>query len=228
MPRKEFEAFTRLDASDVNTFLMDQSVMSFAGTAARGSAIPSPVTGMTTYLEDSKSLQIYDGSSYFNVGPSGLTLVKTQTIGTAVSSITVSNAFTTEFDNYKILITGGVGSLADTYIGLALDSVNTGYFASLIFASYTTGSVGSSVTNNGASFFFPGYANLTSIGADINLINVSTTEQTRILAQFSDDGSSGVFSGFCTSTASHTSFTLTTSSGTLTGGTIRVYGYRNA
>jgi hypothetical protein len=64
MPRKEFEAFTRLDASDVNTFLMDQSVMSFAGTAARGSAIPTPVEGMVAYLEDSNSLQLYDGTKW--------------------------------------------------------------------------------------------------------------------------------------------------------------------
>jgi hypothetical protein len=64
MPRKEFESFTRLDASDVNTFLMDQSVMSFAGTAARGSAIATPVEGMVTYLEDSDDYEGYNGSAW--------------------------------------------------------------------------------------------------------------------------------------------------------------------
>jgi hypothetical protein len=68
MPRKEFESFTRLDASDVNTFLMDQSVMTFAGTAARGSAITTPVEGMVTYLEDSNSLQLWDGASWTSAG----------------------------------------------------------------------------------------------------------------------------------------------------------------
>jgi hypothetical protein len=68
MPRKEFESFTRLDASDVNTFLMDQSVMTFAGTAARGSAIGTAVEGMVTYLEDSNSLQLYDGSGWTSAG----------------------------------------------------------------------------------------------------------------------------------------------------------------
>jgi hypothetical protein len=68
MPRKEFESFTRLDASDVNTYLMDQSVMTFAGTAARGSAITTPVEGMVTYLEDSNSLQLYDGSGWTSAG----------------------------------------------------------------------------------------------------------------------------------------------------------------
>jgi hypothetical protein len=64
MPRKEFEAFTRLDASDVNTFLMDQSVMTFATSAARGSAIATPVEGMVTYLEDNNSLQLWNGSQW--------------------------------------------------------------------------------------------------------------------------------------------------------------------
>jgi hypothetical protein len=68
MPRKEFESFTRLDASDVNTYLMDQSVMTFGGTAARGSAIPTPVEGMVTYLEDSNTLQLYDGSGWTSAG----------------------------------------------------------------------------------------------------------------------------------------------------------------
>jgi hypothetical protein len=68
MPRKEFESFTRLDASDVNTYLMDQSVMTFAGTAARGSAITTPAEGMVTYLEDSNSLQLYDGSGWTSAG----------------------------------------------------------------------------------------------------------------------------------------------------------------
>jgi hypothetical protein len=67
MPRKEFEAFTRLDASDVNTFLMDQSVMSFAGTAARGSAIPSPVDGMLTYLEDTDVYESYTSGAWIVV-----------------------------------------------------------------------------------------------------------------------------------------------------------------
>jgi hypothetical protein len=69
MPRKEFESFTRLDASDVNTYLMDQSVMTFGGTAARGSAIPTPVEGMVTYLEDSNTFEYWDSDSWDTLAP---------------------------------------------------------------------------------------------------------------------------------------------------------------
>jgi hypothetical protein len=69
MPRKEFESFTRLDASDVNTYLMDQSVMTFAGTAARGSAITTPVEGMVTYLEDSDAFEYWDSAEWTSLAP---------------------------------------------------------------------------------------------------------------------------------------------------------------
>jgi hypothetical protein len=64
MPRKVFVAGEILTAADVNTNLMDQTVMVFAGTAARGSAIPSPTEGMVTYLEDVNQVQAYTGSAF--------------------------------------------------------------------------------------------------------------------------------------------------------------------
>jgi hypothetical protein len=70
MPRKVFEAFTRLDASDVNTYLMDQSVQTFADSAARGSAIGTATEGMVTYLNDTNSVELWDGSSWTAVGGS--------------------------------------------------------------------------------------------------------------------------------------------------------------
>jgi len=91
MPKKEFEAFTRLDASDVNTFLMDQTVMSFAGTAARGSAIPSPVEGMTTYLEDSDRYDFWTGSAWNQVVTPGAWIAYTPTL----TGITIGNGTVT-------------------------------------------------------------------------------------------------------------------------------------
>jgi hypothetical protein len=66
MPRKVFTAGEVLAASDVNSFLMDQTIMTFAGTAARGSAIGTAVEGMVSFLEDSNILSIYDGSVWKN------------------------------------------------------------------------------------------------------------------------------------------------------------------
>jgi hypothetical protein len=87
MPRKVFVAGEILTASDVNVNLMDQAVMSFAGTAARGSAIPSPVEGMVTYLNDLDRLEVYTTSW----GPVGKlvdfkTVTKTDSFSASIAS----------------------------------------------------------------------------------------------------------------------------------------------
>jgi hypothetical protein len=45
---------------------------------------------------------------------SGLVYVASTTVGTGVSSVTVSSAFNSTYDNYKIIYSGGVGSVTTT------------------------------------------------------------------------------------------------------------------
>lgn len=63
MPRKVFVAGEILTAADVQEYLADQSVMTFASSAARGSAIGTAVEGMVTYLEDTDQLEVYGGTA---------------------------------------------------------------------------------------------------------------------------------------------------------------------
>jgi hypothetical protein len=87
MPREVFVAGQILTAAEMN-IVSDQTVMTFAGTAARGSAIPTPSEGMAAYLNDSNSVQIYDGSAWKRV------LNTTGSILQVVSTV-MSNSFTT-------------------------------------------------------------------------------------------------------------------------------------
>ena len=64
MPRKVFTAGEVLAAADVNSFLMDQKIMTFAGTAARSSAIGTATAGMITYLADADTFEYWDGTAY--------------------------------------------------------------------------------------------------------------------------------------------------------------------
>lgn len=68
---KTFSAGAVLTAAEVNTYLMQQSVMVFGGTAARGSAITSPSAGMVTYVGDLTQVQYYNGSAWVAVGAGG-------------------------------------------------------------------------------------------------------------------------------------------------------------
>jgi hypothetical protein len=69
MPKKTFTAGEVLTAADVNSFLMDQSVMTFATSAARGSAIGTATEGMVSYLNDTNSLEVFDGSAWNTFNP---------------------------------------------------------------------------------------------------------------------------------------------------------------
>ena len=85
---KVFTAGEVLTAANVNGYLMEQSVMVFAGTAARGSAIGTATEGMVSYLTDSNAIQVYDGSSWKQVYPvaaSVTTVAATATAYTAVA-----------------------------------------------------------------------------------------------------------------------------------------------
>lgn len=63
MGRKVWAVGEVLAAADVNSYLMNQAVQSFAGTAARSSAIGTVVEGMTSYLEDNNQLAVATGTA---------------------------------------------------------------------------------------------------------------------------------------------------------------------
>lgn len=58
-----------LPASRVQDYLMDQTVMVFASSAARATALTAPTAGMVTYLIDSGDLWFYTGSTWSLVTP---------------------------------------------------------------------------------------------------------------------------------------------------------------
>lgn len=62
--RKVFAPGDVLTAADVNGYLMDQTVMVFADSTARDTAISSPSEGMFVYLADTNALQFYDGAAW--------------------------------------------------------------------------------------------------------------------------------------------------------------------
>ena len=65
---KQFSAGEILQASELQGYAVDQSVMVFASEAARSSALPSPTEGMISYLKDTDSVQTFSGSNWAAVG----------------------------------------------------------------------------------------------------------------------------------------------------------------
>ena len=61
MPRKTFSDGDALPASDLNTYLMDQSVQTYSSATDRTADLPTPADGQVTTLATDKNLQTYYG-----------------------------------------------------------------------------------------------------------------------------------------------------------------------
>ena len=158
----------------------------------------------------------------------GLVLISSTTIGTTVASVNVTSAFSTTYDAYKIIITGGLGSI-NANLALKLGATATGYYAGYTDVNYGTGSVTGQSNNNAASFTLSGYSSTSAISFNADLQNPFLAKNTilNVLVGPPATGAGARFgAGFLNDTTSYTDFTLTPSSGTLTGGTISVYGYK--
>jgi len=157
----------------------------------------------------------------------GLWLVKSQTIGTGVSSVTVTGAFSSTFDNYLITLNGGSSS-ATGIIGLRLGATVTNYKNSFIYTSWNNTVAGSGGSTD-TSFQRFGRNSLSAPSQGMcQLFSPFLATSTRLVGVDISAGDGGSYVGLMDNTTSYTDFTiLPILGGTLTGGTIRVYGYRN-
>jgi hypothetical protein len=142
-----FQTFTAgsvLTASEVNNYLMEQSVMSFATTAARDSAITAPEAGMTAYInsgDSSEGLYSYTGTTW-NKGsswnaPWGFVALTSDTTSATITANTNHVATTfTAFANryYKINFMGRMisasGNIINIYDSTAAANIQEWYSAS--------------------------------------------------------------------------------------------------
>ena len=155
----------------------------------------------------------------------GLVLLSTTTIGSAVSSVVVSNAFSSTYDSYKIIIGGtGIGS-TPLAISLKLGASTTQYYSSGIFTPYTGGTSALQV-NNGSVWTYAGWANSSTQACNIDLIGPANATYTKFFAKYTAVDGSTPMDGIHQVATAYTDFTLATNTGTLTGGTISVYGYK--
>jgi hypothetical protein len=163
------------------------------------------------------------------LAPYGLELVKTQAIGTAVSTVTVTDAFSAKYENYRVIMTGANNSAA-SFIRISMPGPADFRWAgwrSGPFSSGVVGQVSNSTMNVGYGMAASNLPTFTSF----DIIQPFATSPTIIsVTPFIETSNvdNYTISGAIQDNVSRSQFTIAAATGTLTGGTIRVYGYRNA
>jgi len=198
----------------------------------------TPFEGQMIYETDTDLTYIYGGSAWQQVsggtavGNSGLVYITSATIGSGVSTVPVANAFSTTYDNYLVQVIGTVVSANQPNLGIQLTGTTSGYYYAGFYQAFT------STTLSGDASTTATYIPLASCGngtAGNGRVSVDVTVKSPYLAQatfFSALNSSitwnSSYTGQLNNSTQYTGFTILPSSGTLTGGTIAVYGYRKA
>ncbi len=153
-----------LDAAEVNGYLQDQVIMRFANAATRDAAFggvgePVLAEGMFCYLNDTNTLQSYNGSTWVNVVSSTY-----PPASVFVSGATITNqpnfevtGFTSEFEWYDIYFSGVRASAGSTAVlGVLYNGAtarNSAYYGGAGGIS-TTGTFSAEYNMNNAGDFY--------------------------------------------------------------------------
>lgn len=148
------------------------------------------------------------------------------TVGTNNTSVTVSNAFSADYDQYLILINHGTHSGVGDNMNFQFSGITTSVYQTagsfVLYGTPTLNAFASAATTSWLCGFFGSSNTATSI----TVFNPNIAKQKGMIAQ-SAMSYNYSFNGQCTSTSTATGFVLSPTAGSISGQRIRVYGYRN-
>ena len=189
-----------------------------------------PVPVNTDYVKDGaeaiKDLGDAIDATVFGLPSGALTLVKTQVIGTAVTSVTVTGAFSATYDAYKVVISGGANTTnADAF--LRIGGVDAGYYFQYIYTNWGNTLLADASAGGASAIQYAGNATTSGLYANIEINSPFLNKNTFVQAFGGGSFQSyvGNTNGLLGNSNSYTSFSWHSGSGTMTGGTVSVYGY---
>jgi len=195
-----------------------------------------PVPTSTDYVKDGataiEALGDAIDATVFGLG-GGLTFVKAQTVGSAVSTVTVTNAFSSKYANYKVIYSGGNASNSNQGIIFKLNNSSGSTYSLAAFYILSSGTSAINSQYNTSGGITAGLTGTNSQGLVCDILNPFAIAQTTFAFNgYEMSGASNVSyttvgAGSDSNAASSTDLVVTLSGGTITGGVIRVYGYQD-
>ena len=179
-------------------------------------------------FSDGNSLPASDINTY--LANSGLVYVKQQSVVGTPTSITVTDAFSTTYDNYRITVTGIIPTAQDSFRIMIGSGRTNGHYGVMNYDNSAGGATSAIRAVNAASIY--GILNQNSVNNSQFTFDILSpflaTRTTMVGAGFGRLFYCD-FAGADDSLSSYTSFTvLTDGAGTISGGTITVHGYRKS
>jgi hypothetical protein len=162
-------------------------------------------------------------------GKAGLVLLKTQAVGSGVSSVVVTDAFNTNYQNYKIIYSGGTGSGIQDIV-MILGSNTSNYYWGEVAVTYGAGAVTGGGSGGATSSWRVGKGAIDGNVINMDIFNPFASVRTGFNHSASFFGTSAATvtgGGWLNNTVSYTGFTISVG-GNITGGNIYVYGYKVA
>lgn len=159
----------------------------------------------------------------------GMWLIKTQTISNGAASVTVTGAFSSDYDNYLITVSGGSTNGGDYGINMRLGSTTGGYYYTGTYLTYGNAASWIGAAND-SSWGAVGIASTNNCMARVSVHSPFTTKNTFYSADYTYNNPGGGranMAGYLADNNSYTAFTLFLNASSFAGGTIRVYGMRN-
>ena len=222
-----------LSATDVNTYLQQQTVMVFASAAARTSALSAVLAeGMISYLQDTNSVEVYNGTAWAAVGGAGggLTLLSTTTLSGATTTI---SAIDQTYKSLYLVMYGVTNATGNGQFKLGPNNNNTisdwvmqtnsnnavatdKETAGMIYFNYTSNTTDRTSANNAWSMKIDNYASST---------NYKVFNMSGFYVAVSGKVNHQTQGGIATNTAI-TSLVFTNAGGNLSTGTVELYGVK--
>jgi hypothetical protein len=164
----------------------------------------------------------------YQVANQGLTFIKSVTVGSGVSSVTVSDCFSSTFDNYKIVFQFDTFSVNNAAIHFSLGTATNGWYGKMGITAWN-GSFTQNQVGAASGYMQIGNTSTTnkSVSSVMDIVRPYISGRTQAYGQHYGNGYVGDYQGSEEFSVSATSFTVAGSAGTMTDGVIRVYGYNN-
>jgi len=182
MPWKEFVDAEILDASEVNTYFMNQAVLAFPTAVDRNTTITSPVVGMFSFITSTDTIEIYTSDEEWtpqiaSITDGAVTQAKIATGAVVEAKIGTGAVTTSKIASSVSLTTPNIGVATATSLNGLTVSSSTG---TLSITNGKTLAASNSITLAGTDSSTISVSGNVTLGSSTHAITLTTTGNTTL------------------------------------------------